>query len=209
MSMIKSPLGFLDVCLEVPGSDAAHLCEARLSDPPETLDAVDMSLAVGEDILGMFHTVMPLVADIGQAVIGLPFIGVNHGVVRDKSPDYRHERGGRAVLHDLREHPFAALFHAEDDGLAARAAPSFAPDAACPEVGFVQLHLAAGEGGFAGGHLRDSSPREGENTVDSVAVETRHSGDLNPAQIKREETEQLPEFGLCNSRTAHILVSHR
>ena len=209
MSMIKSPLGFLDVSLEGACLDAPHLCQACFGDTPETLDAVDMRPAVGENIIGMFDSVMSIVSDIDQSVISLPLVGVNHGVVRDKPFYYRHERGGGAVFNNLREDSLPALFHSEHDGLAARAATSFALDTARAEIGFVNLNLSAGEGRFPRAHLRDSLPREGENPVDRVAVQSRQRGDLNPAQIKSEETCQQPKFCLCNSRTAHILVSHR
>ena len=209
MSMIKSPLGFLYMGLECAVADTPHPCQAGFGNAPETLDAVDVRPAVGEHIVGVFDAIMPLVTDIDQPVVSLPLVGENHGVVRDKAFYYRHERGGGAVFHDLREHAAAAFFHAEDYGLAQRSAPPFALDAARAEVRFVHLHLAGGEGRFPGRHLADSRPREGENTVDGVAAKTRERGNLNPAQVKRKVSEQRPKLDLGNMCVAHILVSHR
>ncbi len=206
--MIKSKLGFFEMSGEVFFAEAAHFGHACFRDTPEVLDAVDMSLAVGEDLPGVPDPVMLLASDIHQSVTSLPFVGIDGGVFGRESLCYWGERGCGAVLHDLGEDLLATLFHAEDDGLAVGSPSTPSLHAAGAEVGLVHLDLAGAKGGFRLRHDGYPRPHEGEDAVDRVAVEAAQTSYLRGGKVGAEEPQNLAEFALRKVRLSHVLVSH-
>ena len=51
--------------------DASEFAWTGLGDRPEVLNAIDMVTALSELILGMFHTIMLLIAEVHQTVMVL------------------------------------------------------------------------------------------------------------------------------------------
>lgn len=93
------------------------LLEATLGVTPETLDAVDVALAGGELVGTMIDSIMFRIADIHQAIIAAPAIGMNDCFRSDATTNNGLQRGLFAVRHDLGVNLAVALQEAEDDGL--------------------------------------------------------------------------------------------
>ena len=108
---------------------ALELSEPDFRHAPEPLDAVDVDGAPHEFILGMVNAEMA-VAEIDQAVVAAPPIGVDDGARVDPAADDALECGLRAVRDDLGIDMALPFEDAEDDGLAVGAAPPPALDAA-------------------------------------------------------------------------------
>ena len=79
------------------------------------------------------------VAEIDQAVVAAPAIGVDDGTGVHPSADDALQGRPRAVRHDLGVDLALALQDAEDDRLAVGAAPAPARDPARPEDAFIDL----------------------------------------------------------------------
>ena len=121
----------------VPG-EALELRQADLGQAPEAFDAVDVDGAVGELVFGMIDAEVA-VAEIDQAVVATPAIGVDDGPGVRPSADDALQGRPREVRYDLGVDLAPALEDAEDDGLAIGAAPAPALDPARPEEAFIDL----------------------------------------------------------------------
>lgn len=83
--MVEAELGLLEVEVEGAAGDPLELGEAMLGEGPEALDAVDVVRAHGELVGAMVDTKMPGIAEIDQAVITAPAVGMDHGIEWDFS----------------------------------------------------------------------------------------------------------------------------
>ena len=124
--MVVSPFGLLKMQMEGVFRQALELSEPDFCHAPEPLDAVDMDGAPHEFILGMVNAEMT-VAEIDQAVVAAPPIGVDDSARVDPAADDALERGLRAVRDDLGIDVALPFEDAEDDGLAVGAAPAAGP----------------------------------------------------------------------------------
>ncbi len=101
MPVVEAELGFLEVQFEGFGGYAIELGEPPLGVVPERLDAVDMVLAPGELVVAVVDPEVLVEADVDQAVVTPPAVGVNDGAGVDLAPDHRLQRGFRTVGDDL------------------------------------------------------------------------------------------------------------
>jgi len=162
---------------------------------PEALDAVDVGLPLGELVPAVVDSQVLAIADIDQAVVAAPVVGVDHALGFHFASYDRLQRGFGAVGHDLGVDLAVALEDAEDDRLARSAAPALPLDVACPEERFIDFDLSRKRGlllGMLGQPFADR-PKE---TIHGVAVQVGQLGDLGGLQTEREELHQLSKFGL-------------
>ena len=139
---------------------ALELGQPDLGQAPEAFDAVDMDGSPGELVAGMIDTDVAI-AEIDQAVVAAPAIGVDDGARVDPAADNTLEGGLGAVRDDLGVDAALALKDAENDRLAVGAAPPPALDAPRPEEALVNLDDAEqGALGFTGQqHAFPHAPR--------------------------------------------------
>ena len=78
VSVVISPFGFLEVQVKGVLGEALELRQADLGQPPEALDAVDVNGALGELVAGMIDAEVA-VAEVDQAVVAAPAVGVDDG----------------------------------------------------------------------------------------------------------------------------------
>ena len=127
--------------------DAIELGEPAFGEAPEGLDAIDVyALAARELMLAMVDAQVPVEADIDEAIIATPTIGVDHAFERDAPLDNGLQRGFFAVRHDLGVDSAVPLEDAKH-GLFKCAATALqlhmiTTNPAASEVAFIQLNLA-------------------------------------------------------------------
>src|SRR5690606_18693727 len=138
-AMVEAELGLLQVQVEgVPGH-AVELGQAVLGVAPEALDAVDVAASAGELVLAVVDAEVFGVADVDQAVVAGPAVGVDDALEADAAADRLPQRLFLHVGDDLGVDAVAPLEHAEDDGLAPGAPAPLAADASGAEVGLIDF----------------------------------------------------------------------
>jgi len=175
-----------------------ELHQTPFRERPEGLDAVDMGPATSKFVLTVLHPEVLLVAQIDQAVVPSPSVGVNDAVEADSSPDNGLQRGFSAVGHDLGVDHSISLEDSKNRCLASGSAAPFALDTLAAEIGFIDFDFS-GKGRFVFAKLGDSLADEAIVSVNRVAVEASDGCSLTSVQIQGETAHQLSEFGLRNS----------
>jgi hypothetical protein len=198
--MIEPELALLQVQVKGRAAHAAELHQAGLRHAPEAFDAVNVSRAARELIAVVPHAVVLLVAHVHDAVVRAKAIGMNGRRQLDFAANNRLQTGFLAVRHDFGIDPPVSFVDAEDDGFTARAAPTFAADAARAEVRLVEFDLA-GERRLALAMRGDGLTNQRQVAVNRVPVQPGQRGALRGSQIECKELQELPEFSTRNSCT--------
>ena len=123
--MIVTKFRFLEMQIKSRRVHASELGKPDLGDAPEAFDAIDMRMPSGKLISAVIDTEVP-VADIHQAVIASPAVGVDDGLRSDLAPDNGLQRGFLAIWHDLGIDMAVAFVDAEHGGLAIRSPTTLA-----------------------------------------------------------------------------------
>ena len=197
-AVIEPELTFFEVQVEGSFRDTMELHQPPFRERPEGLDAVDVGPATSEFVLSVLHPEVLLVAEIDQAVIPAPSVGVNDAVEADSSPDNGLQRGFSAVGDDLGVDHSISLEDSKNRCLSSGSAASLALDALAAKIGFIDFDFP-GKGRFVFAKLGDSLSDKAIVSVNRVAVEASDGCSLASVQIQGETAYQLPEFGLRNS----------
>ena len=181
--------------------------QTGLGKAPEALDAIDMGFTSNELILPVIDTQVLAVADVNQAIVATPAIGVDDAVQGDPTADNALQRSLSAVRDDFCVDAAVAFENAEDGRFAKGPATSLALDAVGAEVGFIHLDLA-GEWRLGLAIFSNTFTDASQVTVDGVAVQSRQSSDLCGVQIECIQPYNLAKLGLRNSCTDCVPVFH-
>ena len=204
-AVVEAELGLLEVQVERMTRHALELREPVLGEGPEALDAVDVRPAVGELVLAVVDAQVPGVADVDQAVVAGPAVGVDDGLEAHLAPDRLAQRGFLHVGDDLGVDLAGALEHAEDDRLAPGAAAAFALDPAWAEVRLVDLDFPP-EGALGFAVRGDASAELEVDVVDRTNRQAGQLGGVGGGQVHREGPDQAPENLLADSGTPVVAV---
>lgn len=181
--------------------------EAGFGEAPEAFNPVDMGSTSGKFIAPMIDPKVLAVADIDQAIVPAPAVGVDDAAKFHASPNDGLERIFPAIRDDLGIHMPIALEDAEHGCLAECTSAPFALDALGAEIRFIDFDLA-GKGRLRltvfGNALTDTA----QIPVDGVAVQARQNGDLSRFEIQCKQAHNLAKFRLADSRTVCIPVFH-
>ena len=77
MVIIEAKFTFFQVQTKCPFTHPSKLAKAAFSKPPEAFNAIDVDPPAHELIVPMHHLEMLAIADINQAIIAAPAVGVN------------------------------------------------------------------------------------------------------------------------------------
>jgi hypothetical protein len=121
---------------------AVKLHESPFGIRPKGFDAVDVSSAVGKLVLSVVNTIMLLVAQINQAAVAAPGVGMDQAVRIDSAPNDGQQGLSGTIRHDLRIDRASSLEDSKDRGFAIGTPASFAFDAPGAKVGFIDLDLS-------------------------------------------------------------------
>lgn len=167
--------------------------EATFGIAPEALDAVDMGPPVSEFIAAMIDPEVLPIADIDQAVITAPAVGIDDAFRGHLSPYNRLQRGFGAIRDDFCIDFPVTFENAKDDSFAVRAAPSLAFDSACSEERFINFNLA-GEGRYSFAKTSHLYPDSLQIFVDCVPTQASDFCYLGGLQINGKIPHNLPEL---------------
>ena len=118
MPVVKAELGFFQVQIKGLGGNAIELGEPSFGVAPERLNAVDVVFAPCEFVVAVVDPEVLVKADVDQAVIATPTIGMDDGARVDLAPDHCLQRGFGAIGDDFGVDLALAFQDTEDDGLA-------------------------------------------------------------------------------------------
>jgi hypothetical protein len=127
--MIEAELCFFEMEVEGMFGDAVELEQAAFSEAPEAFDAVDVLWSAGELVVGVADSEVLVEAEIDQAIVTSPAVGMEHGFGSDSAADHRLQSGFGGVRIDLGVDLVASFEQTEDDRLAAGSSASSAAHA--------------------------------------------------------------------------------
>ena len=174
--------------------DPVELGQASFGKAPESLNAVDVSPALGKS-LALVDAYMAVIAHIDQPVIPPPTIGHDHAGRVNFASDHPLESRRRTVGHDLGVDLSVTLKNAEDrlfEGSSSALARTWtSPDPGRPEVGFISLD-DANQKTLLGLTIKKDKPAEDAvEPIDSVAVELNQESGFGGLNV---QTEALNDF---------------
>jgi hypothetical protein len=167
--VIESELAFLEVEIKGCFWDPVELHKTPFRIGPERFDAIDVAFAVGKLIGSMVDTIMLFVAQINQAIVTTPRVGVNDTFKLYSTSDNALQRLFCAVGNDFRIDHALPLKDAEDRGFVVGAAASLSFDPLGSEVGFINFNFSA-ERRRLFTELGDPGPDKTQVTVNGVTV---------------------------------------
>lgn len=137
-----APLAFFEVKREV-NFNAVELSEAAFGKTPEGLDAIDVSLALGESF-GFVDTDVAVIADVDESVVTRPSVGADDALRIDFTLDNASDRGLRAIGDDFGVDLAATLENSEDGLFAGASSPQpgqrTASHSTGSEIAFIDFH---------------------------------------------------------------------
>lgn len=176
-SRVEPELALFQVQIEGYLSHPSEPAKPGFGETPESLDAVDVGLPLSELVPAVVDSQVLAIADIDQAVVAAPVVGVDHALGFHFASYNRLQRGFGAVRHDLGVDLAVALEDAEDDRLARSTASSLPLNVACTEERLIDFDLP-GERELLLGVLGQSFADRLQKTIHGVAVQVGQFGDL-------------------------------
>jgi len=196
--MVEAKFTFFEMEVEVLAPNAATFGQARLGRAPKAFDAIDVDAAAAdEDALAMFDAKVFAVAEVDQAVVAEPAVGVDNALEGNAAANNAPQCGLFRIGDDLRVDAAAALKDPEHDGLAASAAAPFPADPPPTEVRLIDLDDAP-HGGMGFTFARHPNAKRVEEAIDGAATDVGELRHFRGLQIKGEEAHDLAKFRLRN-----------
>lgn len=177
--------------------DTTPLREPRLRSAPKAFNAIDVDTLPldRKNILAMIDPMVFAVAEIDEAVVASPSIGVDNTAEVHSPSKNGLQRAFFGIRNNLGVHAPIALEDAEDDRFASRATSPFAFDALRPEVRFIHFNDAT-EPCFSCAVCRDSFADDHEVSVDCVAIESGEVRHFRCLKVEGKEPDDIPELVL-------------
>ena len=205
--MIKPALAFLQMEQELILAKAVEFQHTALSERPEALDTIYVPGFICKLIYMMINAKMFLKAEIDQAVVSDPSVGVNDGIETYLTPYNSLQSASLAVRNDFRINPVTSLVNAKDDRLAAGSASTLSGDSPAAEIRFVELDNSGLKGCVAFAFSKQPNSYLLKNYIHAFSCYTGQLASLCRSQIHRKVTYYLTKFLLCDSGTAIIPVN--
>jgi len=203
--MIEAELTFLEVQRKSRLGDAVEAGQAGLGVGPEALDAVDVAAVGGELVLAVVDPQVFGVAQIDQAVVAPPVVGVDDTIETHASANHLLQYGFGAIRHQLGVGLAVPLEDAEHGCLAARSAAASPPNPLGAEAGLVGFDLAPEGAGFFAS-LGHADPQRTQQTVHGVTVEAGELSDLRGGEIGGDMPDKLAKGRFGDPRTMNVTI---
>ena len=196
--MIEAKFTFFEMEVKVLAPNPPTFGQPRFGGAPKAFDAIDVDAApADEDAVAMFDAKMFAVAEVDQAVVPQPAVGVNNALKGDATANNGPQSGLFRVRDDLRVDAPSPLEDPEHDGLPAGAAASFPADPATPEVRLIDLDDTA-HGGMRFAVARHPDAKRLEEAINGSTTKVGELRHLRGLKIEREEAYDLAKFRLRN-----------
>lgn len=124
MPMVKPKFTLFQMKIKAVLLQTSEFNQARFGIGPETFYPVDMGVLIGKLIVAMFYTKMLLIAEIHQAIIPTPAIGMDDAFKLNPSPDNALESAFGAVRDYFGVNTAIAFEEAKNNGFATCSPPS-------------------------------------------------------------------------------------
>lgn len=206
MTVVEAELRFFQMKVEGMFGDTVELEQTAFGEAPEAFDAVDVVWSPSELVVRVADPEVPIEAEIDEAVVASPPVGVKDGFRSDSSANDSLESGFGGVRHDLGIDLIAAFEQTEDDRLATGSAASLATRTTRTKVRFVGLNLTL--------EWRTALTRLGHPSAhsqkDRIRGTDRDAGDrrsLRRSQIQYKTANQTPKSRFTDLGIPKILVT--
>ena len=146
---------------------------------PEALQAVDVDPPGGEVLVGV-HLQVPVAAE-HEAVVAFELVGIDHTAAADLLDGEFQKRRSRNIGSDTDMNPAVSLQDAENRHFSGRTP--------APEVGLIELDLAAKQGGGIPGMTQDGHPDRVDGSVDGSIGQPQLQGHLVGGDLQFKELD--------------------
>ena len=191
--MVKSKFALFEMQVKSAWAHSPEPGEAAFGVAPEALDAVDMGSPVDEFIAAMIDPEVLPVADIDEAVVAAPAVGIDDAFRSHLSSYNRLQRGFGAIRDNLGVDLPIAFEDTEDDSFSICATPSLALDSPCSKERFINFDLA-GEGRYSFTEPSQLYSDSFKIFVNRLPTQTSDFRNLSGLQIDGKIPHYLPEL---------------
>ena len=163
--------------------DAIELSQTAFGKAPKRLDAIHAMSTIDELIVPVIDAEVLIVADIDQAFVAGPTVGVHHGVRGDFASNNGLQRGFFAIRNDFGVDAIAAFEESEDDSFTTGTATAFTTNASGAKVRFVGFD-GTGEGRLTLAFLGDAVANFEIDRIDRTQADAGQMGGFRGGQIE-------------------------
>lgn len=206
MAVVEAELGFFQMKVEGMFRNSVELEQTAFGEAPEAFDAVDVVRSPSELVVGVADPEVLVEAEIDQAVVASPAVGVEYGFWSDSSTNDGLESGFGGVRHDLGIDLIASFQQPEDDRLAAGSSASLATHTTRAKVRFVGFHLAQ-EWRVTLTGFRHPSAHSQKNRIRGTDRDASDRRSLRGSQIQHETTNQTAKSRFTDLGIPKILIN--
>ena len=190
MSVIETPLGFLEVGKEGNGANAAKPCQTGFCVAPERLNAIDVAAPPGEFIGAVVNPIM-LVAFENQAVVSAPPVGENDAFVdrRDMSLNHLEEFCFRTIGQGGTDDPAASFEKTDNRDFPRCPAPANATNPPWSEVAFIHFHTPGKRRRLGMGQFNNPPAKQAVKAMGCVLVDLGQTARFECLHIGAEQLQ--------------------
>ncbi len=203
--MIKSIFSLFQVQIERMLGYTVKFCQASFGVAPKGLDAIDMPIAIGKFIFAVMHPKLLIKANIHQTIVTAPAIRVKHRMWLDTPSDNALQCDSGTIRHDFRIHLAVALKQAKHNGFAISTSSATASDAMCTKVRLIDFYRVLQRRILLTGFCQSLTNLE-VNRIHRSHRNTNQFGGTAGCKIQGKAAHKLPEFSLCDFRTAIVSI---
>ena len=166
-----------------------------------------MRAGFGEFVAAVVDPQVLGVADIHEPVVAGPAVRMDDAIEGDAAANCFAQSVFRDIRDDLGVDAIAPLEHAEDDGLVACAASTFASDPSWPEVGFIDFYFPP-EGVLGFAMLGNAAAEFEINRVNRAKADAGQLGRIGGGEVHRKSVNNPPKNLLRDSGTEIIAITY-
>jgi hypothetical protein len=205
MSMIKPKLTLLQMQSKGMLGHTIELSQATLGKAPKGFNTVDMTATPDKLIVAMIDPKVFVKANIYQAIVAPPAIGVDNAQRISFASDNRLQRALRSVWNNLCVNLVTAFEQSKDNGFTACTTTTFTTHSAWTKVRLISLQLTT-----QWRSLQTPPSHTGTyakvDTVDASHRNSAQSRALSSRQIQGKMFNNLTKFGFAKFRTVEIPI---
>jgi hypothetical protein len=207
VSLVESELCFFEVEVEGMFGDAIELEQASFGEAPEAFDPIDMVLPASEFVVGVVDPEVLVEAEIDQAIVASPTVGMEDGFRFDSATNDGLECGFGGIRHDLGVDLVASFEQPEDDRLATGSPASLAANATRAEVRLVGFDFAL-ERRIEFARFGHPGPHSKKNLVHRSNRNPGHGRSLGRSQIQHKTAQHVAESCFTDLRMSKVSVNY-
>ena len=203
--MIKPKLTLLQMQSKSMFGNTIELRQAALCKTPEGFNTVNMTAAFDKLIVAMINPKVFAKANIHQAIVATPAIGIDDAQRVGFTSDNRLQSTFRRIWNNLRINLITTFKQAKDNGFVASTAATFATHSAWTKIGFIGLQFTT-QWRPLRTPLSHTHAHAKVNAIDTADGNTAQGCAFSGSQIQGKMLNNLTKFGFAEFRTIEIPV---